>query len=73
MTDQIFQVSLVCTSVADDDNVQVEVKWSPDMEGTDIEELGYLPASYRFLQDHILPALTEAFLENMDAPEPTRH
>lgn len=64
---------LICSSIGDSEDVQVEVRWSPDMEGSDVEELGYLPASFRFLQDYILPALEQAMVEDLDAPETTQH
>lgn len=40
--------------------VRIKVKWDPDLEGKDIKELGYLPAAFEFIQEHILPAIEEA-------------
>ena len=74
MTSEVKHTAvLVCSSIGDSEDVQVEVRWSPDMEGSDVEELGYLPASFRFLQDYILPALEQAMVEDLDAPETTQH
>lgn len=73
MSEVNHKATLICTSVGDGDEVQVEVRWSPDIDGTGVEELGYLPASFRFLQDYILPALEVALMEGLDAPEATRH
>lgn len=74
MTSEIKHTAvLICSSIGDSEDVQVEVRWSPDMEGSDVEKLGYLPASFRFLQDYILPALEQAMVEDLDAPETTQH
>ena len=73
MTSEVKHTAvLLCSSIGDSEDVQVEVRWSPDMEGTDVQELGYLPASFRFLQDYILPALENAFTEGLDALETPR-
>jgi hypothetical protein len=52
------------------------VKWDPDLEGKDIEDLGYLPASFMLVEDYILPALEQAFNDweagpLMNAPSPS--
>lgn len=73
MSDVTHTAVLICTSIGAGEDVQVEVRWNPDIEGEDVEELGYLPASYKFIQDYILPALENALLEGLDAPETTRH
>lgn len=73
MSEPKFTVALICSSIGDSDELQVEVKWSPEIDGEDVGELGYLPASYSFVQNYILPALEQAFLEGLDAPETTRH
>ena len=70
--DNKYTAVLLCSSIGDSEDVQVEIRWSPDMEGTDVQKLGYLPASYRFLQDFILPALETAFTEGLDALETPR-
>lgn len=69
-------VTVTLSSINDGSNVRVEVKWDPDLEGADIEELGYLPASYQFVQEFILPCLEEAYLrsefkELFDTPSPS--
>jgi len=46
-----------------DDDVAIKIQWEPDLEGQDITKLGYLPASYQFVQKWVLPMLEDAFME----------
>lgn len=43
--------------------ISVKVNWEPRLTGEDVAELGYLPASYGFVEDYLLPAIEEAYLE----------
>lgn len=43
--------------------ISVKVNWEPKLEGDDIVALGYLPAAYAFVEDYLLPAIDEAYLE----------
>lgn len=42
--------------------ISLRIKWDPDIEGVDIKELGYLPSSYQFIEEYILPAIEEAYM-----------
>lgn len=57
---------LTVVSNADEPDVHVRIDWEPDLEGTNIQELGYLPAAYQMIESYILPALEEAYLESVD-------
>lgn len=54
---------MTVTSNGDDNAVAVSIKWDPNIDGVGIQELGYLPASYQMIEQYILPALEEAYLE----------
>ena len=43
--------------------ISVKVSWEPPITPEEIQEAGYLPASYQFIQDYMLPAIEEAYLE----------
>lgn len=43
--------------------ISVSVKYEPDIEGKDIVELGFLPASYQFVEEYILPAIEQGYME----------
>lgn len=58
------RVTMTLSSNERDDGVNVHIKWDPDIDGKGIEEIGYLPASYQFLQQYILPVLEDAYLES---------
>jgi hypothetical protein len=62
------KVTLTAYSDGPEESVNITVKWDPDLEGVDIEALGYLPASFEFLQKFILPAIDAAFQEYVEDP-----
>jgi hypothetical protein len=43
--------------------ISVKVNWEPKIDQEAVEELGYLPAAYGFVEDYLLPAIEEAYLE----------
>lgn len=43
--------------------VSVKVEFDPDVEGVSIQELGYLPASYKLMEEYVFPAVEEAKFE----------
>ncbi len=57
------KVVLTLMSNKDDDQVGVSLEWSPPLEGKDIVDLGFIPASFVFTEKHILPMLEEAFMQ----------
>lgn len=73
MTEQTYTATITMESVGDSNDVQVRVSWSPHMTGAQVQELGFLPASFNFVQEFILPALEAAMLEDLDASETTTH
>lgn len=40
-------------STQDSPEVFMEVQWEPTLEGKDIEDQGYIPAAYKFMQQVI--------------------
>ena len=50
---------LTVYSNADDSMISVRVQCDPFLDGKDIQELGYMPASYLFLQEYLLPAIEQ--------------
>lgn len=59
-----YKATLTITSHDDSGDVQVEIKWDPDMQGLDIQELGFYPASYQFVEQYVLPALEKAYFRS---------
>lgn len=59
---------MTIASSGEDNNVAVEIRWEPELEGTEVEDLGYLPASYKFVQAYVMPMLEEVFM-NEEYPE----
>lgn len=43
--------------------ISLKINWDPEITGSTVEELGYLPAAYQFIQDFIVPAINEAYME----------
>lgn len=43
-------------STLDSPEVHMEVKWEPTIDGEDIEDQGYIPAAYQFVQQVLLTA-----------------
>lgn len=59
-------------STNDSPEVHMEVKWEPTIDGKDIEDQGYIPAAYQFIQQVLLSA--EAQSEGlMDVEEEDLH
>lgn len=56
MSDYTHRVLVEVTSVGDSPEVKMEVKWEPALEGSDIEDQGYIPAAYMFVQQCLLAA-----------------
>ena len=54
---------LTVYSNGDSNMISVKVNWDPKMDGDDVKALGYLPAAYGFVEDYLLPAIEEAYLE----------
>lgn len=54
---------LTVYSNGDNNMISVKVRWDPPMNEESIQELGYLPAAYGFVEDYLLPAIEEAYLE----------
>lgn len=56
MTNPTHQVTVVVTSHEDSPEVHMEVKWEPAIGGQEIEDQGYIPAAYLFVQNCLLAA-----------------
>lgn len=55
------KVTLTMYSNGNDPNeMWLTMEWEPDLNGKEIEALGYIPPSFDFAQDYILPALEKA-------------
>lgn len=57
------KATLQVFSNGQDNLISVRVFFDPDMEGTDVEKLGYFPAAYQFMGQFIVPAIEEGYLE----------
>lgn len=55
----IHKVVIVLESEDNNPSVDMSIKFEPTLQGADIEELGYYPAVYAFLDKHIMPMLSE--------------
>lgn len=60
--DITHQVVITISSNKEDPNVSMEVKWNPLLGDDEIQEQGYVPASYK-LAEHFLFA-TEAMINS---------
>lgn len=57
--------------------VSIKIHWEPEMDGNEIVRLGYLPASYEFIQDYVLPIIEKAYMDwevkpLLDLPSPSK-
>lgn len=59
------KVVVEVSSFEDSPEVHMEVRWEPSLEGKDIEEQGYVPAAYLFVQRCLLAA-EEASTDDVD-------
>lgn len=77
MTEEVsYVVTMTLTSIGKDEDVAVQIRMNPDLAGVNIQELGFLPASFKFLETYIMPALNEAYVESevadlLDAESPS--
>ena len=58
------KVIITLGSTNDVEDVGVEIKLDPVMQGADYTELGYQPASHKFLEQFILPMLENIYLRS---------
>lgn len=56
------KATITISSEGPSPSVHVDLDWTPDLDEFDPRELGYMPAAFQFLQDHILPILERAML-----------
>lgn len=81
MTDRIpadtvtHKLHITVSSVDDEPDTYVSVHFDPPLTGEEIEQLGYKPASYIFLDKYVMPMFEQAYAddEDNDAPTPARH
>ena len=59
-----YTAIIVVSSTGDSNDTEVSVEWNPELTGEDIEELGFMPGSFKFVEDYILPALERAYEES---------
>lgn len=57
---KLHTVTVEIVSRGDSPSVDLNIKWDPDEEPIKVEEMGYYPASYLFVEKFILPGLEEA-------------
>lgn len=57
------KATMTVYSNGQDEDIAIKVSWDPDLDGKSIEEIGYLPSSYQFIQQYILPAIEQAYLD----------
>lgn len=50
------RATITVTSQEDDPEVRLEVKWEPTIDGEDIEDQGYIPAAYHFVESVLIAA-----------------
>lgn len=74
------KVTVTLYSKNDEKGVWLSASWEPDVDGADIEALGYIPASYLFMQEYIAPAIEEGYFQwsvdpmtVMESPSDTRN
>lgn len=60
------QATLTIFSNEDQPDVWIQIDWEPKLTGGEMRELGYFPASYRFIQENVVPMLEQAFAESLD-------
>lgn len=77
MESPTHEVTVTVQSRLDEPAVAVEVKWRPLLSDEEIQEMGYIPASYQFVQ-YLLEAAEfasrgEAECELLDSKDMTRH
>ena len=56
-----IKVIVEISSREETDDVFLKVRFDPDLTRTDVEQLGYYPASYLVLDKYIMPAIEKAF------------
>lgn len=56
-------VVLILSSTGDDPHVDMAITYGPAETGISIKELGYLPASYKMLEQYLVPALEDAYID----------
>lgn len=61
MSNKVHNVEVHISSKGKSESVDIKIKWDPDEDVIDVEELGYYPAAYFFVEKYILPGLEEAF------------
>lgn len=64
------KATVTFTSDGINDDVAIKIEWSPDLDGQDITKIGYLPASYQFVQQYVLPMIEDAFMEGTEQVQP---
>lgn len=57
------RATMTVSSDGPNSDVAVQIIFDPDMKGSDIIELGYLPPAYNFIQEYLLPALEAVYME----------
>lgn len=71
------EVTVVVQSSLDDPHVSMEVQWRPLLSSEEIQEMGYVPAAYQFVQQLLevaeLASTGDAECELVDSSDATRH
>jgi hypothetical protein len=62
-TEHTHKATLTVYSNGKKEMISVKVQLEPDVEGVSIEELGYLPAAYQFMEEYIFPAIEAAYMD----------
>lgn len=68
MTNYTHKATVVAYSTEDGEEIELEVTWEPTMTGQDIEDEGYIPAAYLFVQK-IVELAAESAVGPLDVEE----
>lgn len=60
------KATLTIYSDSVDPDVWIQLEWDPQITGADIQQLGYLPAAFGFVQEHVVPMLDNAYSKTQD-------
>lgn len=69
MTDKdntTYTATIIISSTGKNNDVSLSIEWSPELNKQEIDNIGFLPASFQFVEEFIVPALEEAYQASYD-------
>lgn len=60
------KATLTVYSDEESPDVWIKVDWDPKLDKEAIVALGYMPAAYAFIQEHVVPMLEKAYRESLE-------